>query len=45
LAAIRKQASADIEQLLGCRVRLHLWIKVRKNWTGNQAILQDLGLA
>lgn len=45
LAAIRKQAGADIEHLLGCRVRLHLWIKVRKNWTGNQAILKDLGLA
>lgn len=45
LAAIRNQAGADIEHLLGCRVRLHLWIKVRKNWTGNQAILKDLGLA
>jgi len=45
LATIRKQATADIEHLLGCRVRLHLWIKVRKNWTGNQAILKDLGLA
>jgi GTP-binding protein Era len=45
LAALRKQASKDIEHLLGCRVQLHLWIKVRKNWTGNQAILKDLGLA
>lgn len=45
LAAIRKSAVADIEHLLGCRVRLHLWIKVRKNWTGNPRILRELGLA
>jgi GTP-binding protein Era len=44
LAAIRKSATREIEQLLGCRVRLHLWIKVRKNWTGNPAILRELGL-
>lgn len=45
LAAIRKNAAADIEHLLGCRVRLHLWIKVRKNWTGNTNMLRQLGLA
>ena len=45
LAAIRTSAVADIEHLLGCRVRLHLWIKVSKNWTGNANILRDLGLA
>jgi GTP-binding protein Era len=44
LAAIRKSAAADIEKLLGCRVRLHLWVKVRKNWTGNTNILRELGL-
>jgi len=44
LAAIRKSAAADIENLLGCRVRLHLWVKVRKNWTGNTNILRELGL-
>jgi len=45
LAAIRKSAAVDIEHLLGCRVRLHLWVKVRKNWTGNPHILRELGLA
>lgn len=45
LAAIRKSAGKDIGQLLGCRVRLNLWVKVRKNWTGNPAILRELGLA
>ena len=44
LATIRKSAAADIEKLLGCRVRLHLWVKVRKNWTGNTNILRELGL-
>ncbi len=45
LAAIRKNATADIEHLLGCRVQLHLWIKVSKNWTGNSNKLRELGLA
>ncbi len=44
LAKIRKQASSDIERLLGCSVRLHLWIKVRKKWTENESILRELGL-
>ncbi|MBM9616199.1 GTPase Era [Desulfobulbus rhabdoformis] len=45
LATIRQQSTADIEHLLGCKVQLHLWIKVRKNWSSNQNILRDLGLA
>lgn len=45
LAAIRKQATADIARLLDCRVRLRLWVKVSKNWTGKDNILRDLGLA
>jgi GTP-binding protein Era len=45
LAAIRTSAATDIEQLLDCRVRLHLWVKVSKNWTGNAAVLRELGLA
>lgn len=44
LATIRTQATRDIEQLLGCRARLQLWVKVRKNWTGNEHILRELGL-
>lgn len=45
LAALRKNATADIEQLLGCRVRLHLWVKVSKDWTANTNILRELGLS
>ncbi len=44
LARIRAQATADIEQLLGCQARLHLWVKVRKNWTNNPQILREIGL-
>ena len=45
LAAIRKSAAADIKQLLDCRVRLHLWVKVSRNWTDNANMLRELGLA
>lgn len=45
LALIRKQATADIERLLDCRVRLSLWVKVSKNWTGKDSVLRELGLA
>ena len=45
LAAIRTSAVADIAQLLGCRVRLHLWVKVSRNWTDNTNMLRELGLA
>jgi GTP-binding protein Era len=45
LAAIRKSATTDIAQLLDCRVRLHLWVKVSRNWTDNADILRELGLA
>jgi GTP-binding protein Era len=44
LAAIRKSATTEIEELLACKVRLHLWIKVSKNWTANPTMLRTLGL-
>ncbi len=44
LAALRQKAGADIEALLGCPVRLRLWVKVSKNWTENSLILNELGL-
>ena len=45
LATIRRNAAADIEQMLDRRVRLHLWVKVSRNWTANAGILRELGLA
>lgn len=45
LATIRKQATADIVHLLGCKARLQLWVKIRKNWTDNEHILREFGLS
>ncbi|MDD3619739.1 MAG: GTPase Era [Desulfobulbaceae bacterium] len=45
LAAIRKQAVPDIEEMLGRRVTLHLWVKVKKKWSKNERILRELGLS
>lgn len=44
LGEIRKAASREIEKLLGCTVQLRLWLKVRKNWTGDDRMLKELGL-
>jgi GTP-binding protein Era len=44
LAAIRTSAVADLQRLLDCRVRLNLWVKVSKNWTGKINLLKELGL-
>lgn len=44
LGAIRQQAVPEIEEMLGRRVTLHLWVKVSKKWTRNERILRELGL-
>ncbi len=44
LGDIRKAASREIEKMLGCKVQLKLWIKVKKKWTSNEQILRELGL-
>ncbi len=44
LGKIRKEASVDIAGMLGCRVQLQLWVKVKKKWTSNSGILRELGL-
>jgi GTP-binding protein Era len=33
-----------LEDLLGCKVNLKLWVKVQKDWFNKPGILQDLGL-
>ena len=43
LGAIRKAAIREIEKLLACKVKLQLFVKVRKNWTENEQILKELG--
>lgn len=44
LAEIRTKAVPDIAEMLGRRVRLRLWVKVKKKWTSNEQILRELGL-
>jgi GTP-binding protein Era len=44
LGDIRRSASKDIEKLLGCKVQLQLWIKVKKKWTSNEQVLRELGM-
>lgn len=40
---IGMEARKEIEELVGTRVHLELWVKVQENWTENQAFLHQLG--
>jgi GTP-binding protein Era len=44
LKEIGSQARMDIEQLLGCRVYLDLWVRVAKDWTKKDYALREFGL-
>ena len=37
-------ARNQIENLLGCKVYLELYVKVREDWKNNDSVLRDLGL-
>ena len=41
---IGARARVEIEEMLGSQVYLELWVKVRPDWTDDQAFLRDLGL-
>ncbi len=43
LKEIGKLARPDIEMMLGGKVYLELWVKVRKDWRNRDAILKSLG--
>ncbi|WP_010270260.1 GTPase Era [Paenibacillus senegalensis] len=43
LKEVGQQARADIEALLGSKVFLELWVKVKKDWRNQERILKDLG--
>lgn len=43
LLRIKKHAKEDIEKLLGRKINLNIWVKVRKEWRDNPALLKDLG--
>lgn len=43
LKEIGKRARVDIEQLLGTKVFLELWVKVQKDWRNKMSQLRDFG--
>jgi len=43
LKKIGTLARIDIEQLLGTKVFLELFVRVRKDWTDNTQMLKELG--
>jgi GTPase len=43
LKEIGKQARKDIEALLGSKIFLQLWVKVKKDWRNQDHVLKDLG--
>ena len=45
LRTIGQRARADVETLLGAKVYLDLWVKVRKDWRSKTGALRDFGFA
>ncbi len=43
LKSIGIAARKDIENLLMAKVSLHLWVKIRKNWSRDERFLKELG--
>jgi len=43
LKKIGTAARRDIESLLGVKINLRLWVKVKKNWRDNERLLRSLG--
>ena len=43
LKEIGTKARKDIENLLGDKVFLELWVKVQKDWRDKRVYLQDFG--
>ena len=43
LKSIGTQARHDMEDLLGKKVYLELWVKVKANWSDREGLLQDFG--
>ena len=43
LKEVGQQARRDIESLLGCKVNLKLWVKVKEGWADDERALRSLG--
>jgi GTP-binding protein Era len=44
LKRVGSEARAEIEELLGGRVHLELWVKVKPDWPGDKGFVRELGL-
>jgi GTP-binding protein Era len=43
LKSVGQEARIDIETLVGCKVMLRLWVKVKAGWTNDAGGLKRLG--
>lgn len=43
LKGVGKSAREEIESLLGCKVFLQIWVKVKENWRDSSRALKDFG--
>ncbi len=43
LKKIGTYAREDLEHILGCKVYLDLWVKIKENWRDSRAMLNNLG--
>lgn len=43
LKGVGKAARKEIEELLGCKVYLSLWVKVKENWRDSERIIRNWG--
>ena len=43
LKEVGREARLDIEDLIGTRVNLKLWVKIKEGWAGDERALQSLG--
>ncbi|MDN4620508.1 GTPase Era [Paenibacillus sp. PsM32] len=43
LKEVGRQARMDIQNLLGSKIFLELWVKVKKDWRNQDSVLKDLG--
>jgi GTP-binding protein Era len=44
LKEVGRQARLELKELIGSKVFLELWVKVRRDWPEDPAFLRSLGL-
>ena len=45
LKQVGTEARKELEALLGTRLHLTLWVKVRKDWRNDRSTLHEIGLS